>query len=77
MKAPGKLIQWAIVSAIFAVGFYGFLMVCDEDPFYQMTEGQFLFEKILGLAIIAACVLFGKYLYRKGILPIMDIKNED
>lgn len=77
MKAPGKFIQWAIVSAIFAVGFYGFLMVCDEDPFYQMTEGQFLFEKILGLAIIAACVLFGKFLYRKGILPIMNIKNED
>lgn len=77
MKAPGKFIQWAIVSAIFAVGFYGFLMVCDEDLFCQMTDRQFLFEKIMGLAIIAACVLFGKYLYRKGILPIMDFKNKD
>lgn len=77
MKAPHKAIQWAIVTALFSVGFYGFLMICDEDPFYQMTELEFFSEKAIGCGIVAAAVLFGRYLYRKGLLPVMDVKEED
>lgn len=72
---PNKFIQRTIVAVLFGIGFYGLLMVCDEDPLYQKTEQQWFMEKIIGFAIIVACVLVGKYLYRKGYLSVMETKT--
>lgn len=72
-----KAIQWVIAIALFSVGFYGFLMLCDEDPSYQMTELEFFVEKAIGCGIIAAAGLFGRYLYHKGHIPVMHVKEED
>lgn len=57
-------------------GFASFLVMAGEespsDP--PMTLGKFLLIKGVALASFSLCLLVGKYLNRKGLLP--DVKDE-
>lgn len=80
MKAPHKLIQWAIVTALFSVGLLALLVIAgNDDPANPLPLGEWLLIKVIAAAIAYACYRFGRYLYRLGLLPVMDydFKEED
>ena len=78
MKAPNKLAQRAIVLVLCVIGFFAFLLLAgDENPDSPMSIADWFAIKIAAGAALYACVLTGKYLYRLGILPIMDEDLED
>lgn len=68
--------QWAVLTLLFLWGFASFLVMAGEespsDP--PMTLGKFLLIKGVALASFGLCLLVGKYLNRKGLLP--DVKDE-
>lgn len=73
-----KPLQYTIIYSLF---FIGFMAVCflgaDEAPDQPpMPLAQWLWIKGVTIAIIAACALIGRYLYRKGLLTIMNDKEE-
>lgn len=78
MKAPHKFVQWAIVSVLFGIGFFAFLIIAgDENPEHPMSNADWFAIKIAAAAALYACGLAGKYLYRLGILPVMDEDIEE
>lgn len=73
MKAPHKYIQWAILTVLFGIGFFAFLILAgNENPEHPMSIADWFAIKIAAGAALYACVLLGKYLYRLGILPVLD-----
>ena len=70
-----KAIQWGILTLLMLVGFAAFLVMAGEDaPNDPPTPlGEFLLVKGIALAVFGLCVLAGKYLNRKGLLP--DVKE--
>ena len=80
MKAPHKLVQRGIITVLFGIGFFAFLLLAgDENPDSPMPMADWFAIKIAAGAALYACVLVGKHLYRLGILPIMDddLENEE
>ncbi len=78
MNAPHKLIQWAIVTALFGVGFIALLVVAgDDDPENPLPLGKWFLIKATAAAVGYACYRFGRYLYNLGLLPVMDTDFEE
>lgn len=73
MKAPHKFVQWAILSVLFGIGLFAFLILAgDDNPEHPMSMVDWFAIKLAAGAALYACVLAGKYLYRLGLLPVMD-----
>lgn len=74
MKAPHKYVQWAIVSALFGVGFLAFMVIAgDDDPANPLPLGKWFLIKAVAAAVAYACYRVGWFLYSLGLLPVMDI----
>ena len=65
----GTLKQWACLSALFLAGFAAFLLLVCEGECRPDTILWILAAKLLGLAILAACCVAGKWLDEQGLLP--------
>lgn len=66
--------QWACLTALMLVGFAAFLVLAGEEAPNQppMPFLKFLAIKLGALAVFGLCVLAGRYLYRKGLLPEVE-----
>lgn len=74
-----KSLQYTIVYSLFLIGFLAFCYLgANEAPNEPpMPLLQWLLIKTVTLGIIAACVLIGIYLYRKGFLTVMNNDREE
>lgn len=71
-----KIIQWSIMTALCVWGFIAFMILAgEESPTSNLTLGQFLFIKIGALGHLALCIIIGKWLNKKGLLPEMKDKE--
>ena len=76
MKAPHKYVQWAIVLALFGVGFLAFMIIAgDDDPANPLPLGKWFLIKAVAAALIYTCYRVGRFLYSLGLLASID--NED
>lgn len=74
----GTLKQWAYMTALFLVGFTGFVMMAGEDDMNNpMLFLKWLVIKVIGLALFCACFKIGQVLGRKGLLPECKEDEED
>ena len=66
MKAIIKnFARWALLLTLFFTGFSAFLVyVAETEITYRL-----LIAKALAMAVLAVCVLCGKWLKKKGYLP--------
>lgn len=65
-----KIAQWALLSALCFIGTISFMILAgDEDPMNPIPFGRLLITKALAMAVLAVCVLCGKWLKKKGYLP--------
>lgn len=70
MKAPHKYVQWAIVSALFGVGFTALLVLAGEDDSANpMPTGEWYLIKAAAVAVVYACYRLGRFLHNLGLLP--------
>lgn len=68
-----SVIQHAILYALFSVGFFAFIFLAgDDDPMNPLPLSEWFAIKLCAAAVIGLCVLLGKYLSRKGLLPEID-----
>lgn len=59
------IMVWALLSFILLAG--------EEAPDAEpMSMGQFILIKVVGVVSLLSCVLVGKFLNRKGLLPNME-----
>ena len=66
----GTIKQWACATALFLVGFFGFLLiVCEDDLNNPLPFLKWLVIKVTGLALCCACFKIGEVLGKKGLLP--------
>lgn len=66
----GNILKWSITTAIFAVGFFGLMILAgDENPDNPMPLGRWLMLKAFGAALIYVAYRVGKLLYRHNLLP--------
>lgn len=71
MKA--NFFKWALLSALCAVGFFGFLLLAgDDDPYNPMPLGKWFLLKLFGAALIAASIYVGRILNRHNLMPDFD-----
>ena len=69
-----KVRQWTILTMLFLWGLVSFLfLISEETPGTPIPIGKFIIFKGLALASLVSCVLVGRWLHRKGILP--DVKE--
>lgn len=75
MKRNAKKIkQWVVLTVLFMFGFASFLVLLSEDAATEAPTptGKFIAVKVGALAVLCLCVLVGKYLNRKGLLPEVE-----
>lgn len=71
-----KVIQWTIFSTLFSVGYLALLVLAgDDDPYNPLPLGEWFLIKFCAMVVIGLCVLVGKYLNGKGLIPEID-ENE-
>lgn len=71
-----KAIQWTVFSVLFTVGFLAFMVLAGEDdPSNPLPIGEWFLIKLSAMAVIGLCVLVGKWLNAKGLIP--EISEED
>lgn len=78
MKAPHKYVQWAIVTALFGVGFLALMVIAgDDEPANPLPLGEWFLIKAVAAAVCYACYRVGRFLYSLGLLPVMDIDMDE
>lgn len=60
-------IQWTLMSVLTAIGLLALLVLMGEES--EGVSAQFVACKAVALAVLEACLLIGKALHRKGLLP--------
>lgn len=71
-----KVIQWSVFSTLSCVGFLSLMVMAgDDDPQNPLPFGRWLTIKLCALAVFYLCIILGKYLNRKGLIPEID-ENE-
>lgn len=69
MKKGRVIIQWALLGVLTAAGLLALLVLMGEEADADTPFGVFAAWKAGALAVLAACLLIGKALRRKGLLP--------
>ncbi|MCF0184275.1 MAG: hypothetical protein HUK01_08070 [Bacteroidaceae bacterium] len=73
-----KIIRWALLTALLAVGILAIYFLAGEDnPQQPVSLGCFMVIKVTALAALLGCVKAGKYLNGKGLLPALDEDDEE
>lgn len=75
MKRNAKKIkQWVVLAVLFMFGFASFLVLLSKDAATEAPTpiGKFIAVKVGALVALGLCVLAGKYLNRKGLLPEVE-----
>lgn len=72
-----RIKQWGLFLTLELIGIIAFCVLCCEDaPGYHMSDSLFFGSKLIAIVIIGGCILLGRYLYRKGMLPYFNnLKN--
>lgn len=73
MKASNTL-QWVRLIVLVAWGVSSVILIaCEENPGDDpMPIIQFVLIKVIGLCSFTCCIIVGKRLERKGMLPEME-----
>lgn len=72
-----KIIQWGLMTVLGFWGTLSFMVLAGEEaPDVCMSLGDFFQIKALALTSFAGCILCGKWLYKKGLLPEINIEEE-
>lgn len=72
-----KIIQWGFMTVLCLWGMVSFLVLAGEEaPEAHLTLGDFILIKALAFASFAGCLLCGKWLFRKGLLPEINIQED-
>lgn len=71
-----KIAKEAILQALGIWGILSIIVLAGEDiPGEPMSDAKFYGTKIAAIVSFALCLLTGRYLNRKGMLP--DVKEEE
>ena len=74
----GNVFKWCIATAIFAVGFFGLLILAgDDDPYNPMPLGRWFMLKAMGAALMYVAYRIGRLLDRYNLLPEFKDLEED
>ena len=70
--------QYSVLAALMLWGLISFMVLAgDENPMNPMPWGEFFLIKTAALVSLALCVLTGKALNKKGLLPDVDEDDSD
>nr|UVY13342.1 MAG: hypothetical protein [Bacteriophage sp.] len=72
-----KIIQWGLMTVLGFWGTLSFMVLAGEEaPDVCMSLGDFILIKSLALTSFAGCILCWKWLYKKGLLPEINIEED-
>lgn len=72
-----KIIQWGLMTVLGVWGMVSFMVLAGEEaPDTCMSLGDFILIKALAVTSLAGCILCGKWLYKKGLLPEINIEED-
>lgn len=71
-----KLIKWTLLSVLSIWGCVSFMLLAgDENPLEPMTLSRFFLIKLCAAASLYLCYSTGKWLYKSGYLPDINIDD--
>lgn len=72
-----KIIQWVLMTVIGIWGTFSFMVFAGEEaPDSHLTIGDFILIKAAATVSCAGCFLCGKWLFKKGLLPEINIEED-
>lgn len=72
-----KIIQWGIMGVLSLWGVISFMFLAGEEtPEAHLTIGDFILIKAVAITSFAGCILCGKWLYKRGLLPKINIEED-
>lgn len=72
-----KIIQWGLMTVLAVWGMVSFMVLAGEEaPEVCMSLGDFILIKALAVASFTGCILSGKWLDKKGLLPEINIEED-
>ena len=72
-----KIIQWGLMTVLGLWGMVSFMVLAGEEaPEVCMTLGDFFLIKALAITSFSGCILCGKWLSKKGLLPEIIIQED-
>ena len=72
-----KIIQWGLMTVLGLWGMVSFMVLAGEEaPEVCMTLGDFFLIKALAITSFSGCILCGKWLSKKGLLPEISIHGK-
>lgn len=73
-----ELGKWVLFYTLFGIGFFAFMVLAGESD--DMPFGTFCLYKLGAMVVIGLCVLAGKRLDKRGMLPkklYEEMKDEE
>ena len=71
------IIQWGLMTVLCLWGMVSFMVLAGEEaPEVCMTLGDFFLIKALAITSFSGCILCGKWLSKKGLLPEINIQED-
>ena len=74
MKTKKSIKQWAIMTLLAFWGMGSFLALSGES-IEPVPTREYYYSKVIALASFTLCIIVGKFLYKKGLLP--DLEGEE
>lgn len=72
-----KIIQWGLMTVLGLWGMVSFMVLAGEEaPEVCMTLGDFFLIKALAITSFSGCILCGKCLSKKGLLPEINMQED-
>lgn len=72
-----KIIQWGIMGVLSLWGVISFMFLAGEETTEaHLTIGDFILIKAVAITSFAGCILCGKWLYKRGLLPEINIEED-
>ena len=72
-----KILQWGLMTVLGLWGMVSFMVLAGEEaPDVCMTLGDFFLIKALAITSFSGCILCGKWLSKKGLLPEINIQED-
>ncbi len=71
-----RVVKWALLFALSIWGCISAMMLAgDENPLEPMPLSQFILIKLCAAVSLYLCYLTGKWLYKSGYLPDINIDD--
>lgn len=72
-----KIIQWGLMNVLGVWGMVSFMVLAgEESPDACISLGDFILIKAFAVTSFAGCIQCGKWLYKKGLLPEINIEED-